>query len=295
MSNEGLLKVDKIDLVTEDELISDQRIRSILSKFAPILHQGILESNSFFMRSAGQKLSSAVPITNQALSLWERYYEISDKTINAARAGKLFVPAIDVSELELLMSGDFDENDSKQLAVQGSHTRKHRINLDKVIRVPVQPLDFRKLFFLVKPQAHLGGRLGNHTNQNNLYNAFIDLDVFVQDRFGRWVVDAIPGTTPGVDGPNWLEGTVYSPYNPIRTSISFNTTIKTNKSNSLKVIGENRFGMEFSCEIHHLDRIDQLDIPKDSRLRFFFWQLDTFLNNSALNRNGRFPLLEDSK
>ena len=135
----------------------------------------------------------------------------------------------------------------KQLALRGNRNRKFRVNLDEVIKAPIEPFEAKEVQFLVKPHAHLGGHGGiGAGGRPALYNAFVGLHTYAQDRFGRWVVDVIAGTTPGVDGPSWGEGPVYSPYMPARSSVWFNTSVEENKPNKLEVRGEGQFDMTFS-------------------------------------------------
>lgn len=271
-----------------DELISDEEIVDILSRFSPILHRGIAEANSFFMRSAGQKLTQAVPMTFEELNLWQKNQQIVDRTMQVANT--LYVPILDIEDQDLLErsdEGEFYSSSNKGLALRGGRGRKYRVNLDEVIHVPIQPLEPRNLQFLIKPHAHLGG-MGE---RNSLYNAFIGLDTFVLDEYNRWIVKAIPGTTPGVDGPNWGEGPVYSPYRPARSSVWFNTSVDTRKPNTLEVYGQGQFDLMFHCEIHHPEQLSQLEIPGDERLRFFFWQLGAFIKNRPLGNGGDFLAL----
>ena len=68
-----------------------------------------------------------------------------------------------------------------------------------------------------------------------------------------------------------------------------------NKPNKLEVRGEGQFDMTFHCEIHHAEKIDELKIPDDDRLRFFFWQLEPFIINSFLEGVGILPQLESGE
>jgi hypothetical protein len=271
------------ELGNYSNLISDDEIRQILIKFSPILHKGILESGSFFMRSANRSLTSAVLMTNEELALWQRYHRVIDNTTEEIRKGRLFVPEIDSpdqSRLDTTFNSDYYKNESQQLSLRTGHgSRNYRVNLDEVINVPIGLFDGQDAQFLVKPHAHLGGQSGGH---KSLYNAFIGLHTFVQDQFGRWVVDAIGGTTPNVDAPNWVDGPVYSPYMPARSSLWFNTSIDESKENVLSVTGKGQFDTMFHCEIHNPNKLNQLRVPNDGQLRFFFWQLNSFINNGGL-------------
>lgn len=281
------------------ELISDERIREIIERFLPILYRGISEANTFFMRSAGQTLAAAVPMRDEEINLWQRHHQVVDKTLEAAQKGKLYVPEIEIEDDKLLTTlyeNEEHRSSFTQLSLQGERGRKFRVNLDETIQAPIQPFDAQETLFLVRPHAHLGGRGGvDSGGRPALYNAFIGLDTYVQDRFGRWVIKPIAGTTPGVDGPSWVDGPAYSPYMPARSSVWFNTRIDEKKQNKLEVGGEGQFDMTFQCEIHHPGELDELEIPDNGRLRFFFWQLDSFLMNPALGNGGIFPLLESGK
>jgi len=278
------------------ELISDERIREILSKFSPILNKGISEAGTFHGRSAGQNLSSAVPMRDEELNLWQENYRVLDKTFEAAQKGRLFVPELEVRDEESLTAdydSELERSSMEQLSLRGNRNRKFRVNLDEVIQAPIEPFDAKETQFLVKPHAYLGGHGGMAAGRPALYNAFVGLDTYAQDKFGRWVVDVIAGTTPGVDGPSWGSGPVYSPYMPARSSVWFNTSVDETKPNKLEVWGEGQFDMMFHCEIHHPEDLDKLEIPDNARLKFFFWQLDPFISNSPLGSAGAFPLLED--
>ena len=283
----------------QEEIISDDRIREILAKFSPILYRGFADAGKFSMRSAGQKLADAVPMRDEEIDLWQKYHQVLDKTLSAAQKGKLFVPEILVKDDESLATIQEDQQEVsslKQLARRGHRNRKFRVNLDEVIKAPIEPFEAKEVQFLVKPHAHLGGGGGIAAGgRPALYNAFVGLHTYAQDRFGRWVVDVIAGTTPGVDGPSWGEGPVYSPYMPARSSVWFNTSVDENKPNKLEVRGEGQFDMTFHCEIHHAEKIDELKIPDDDRLRFFFWQLEPFIINSFLEGVGILPQLESGE
>lgn len=282
-----------------EDLISDDRIREILAQFSPILHNGIEEADKFFMRSAGQKLANAVPMRDEEIDLWQKHHQVIEKTLDAAQRGKLFVPEIEVRDKESLgtsFENETERSSLKQLSLRGDRNRKFRVNLDEVIKTPVEPFEAKEIQFLVKPHAHLGGGGGIAAGgRPTLYNAFVGLHTYAQDKFGRWVVDVIAGTTPGVDGPSWGEGPVYSPYMPARSSVWFNTSVEENKPNKLEVRGEGQFDMTFHCEIHHPEKIDELKIPDDDRLRFFFWQLEPFIINSSLEGAGMLPQLESGE
>lgn len=281
-----------------EDLISDERIREILAKFSPILHRGIEDAGKFFMRSAGQKLADAVPMRDEEIDLWQKHHRVIEKTLDSAQRGKLFVPEIEVKDEESLgtsFENETERSSLRQLSLRSDRNRKFRVNLDEVIKTPIEPFDAREVQFLVKPHAHLGGRGGMAGGRPALYNAFVGLHTYAQDKFGRWVLDVIAGTTPGVDGPSWGEGPVYSPYMPARSSVWFNTRLDENKSNKLEVGGEGQFDMTFHCEIHHPEKLDELVIPDNDRLRFFFWQLEPFIVNSSIVGGGVFPLLESGE
>lgn len=293
------LRVAKAAPYESEDLISDDRIREILAKFSPILYRGFADAGKFSMRSAGQKLTDAVPMRNEEIDLWQKYHQVLDKTLSAAQKGKLYVPEILVKDDESLTTIQEDQPEVSsltQLALRGHRNRKFRVNLDEVIKVPIEPFEAKEIQFLVKPHAHLGGGGGIAAGgRPTLYNAFVGLHTYAQDKFGRWVVDVIAGTTPGVDGPSWGEGPVYSPYMPAKSSVWFNTRLDENKSNKLEVGGEGQFDMTFHCEIHHPEKLDELVIPDNDKLRFFFWQLEPFIVNSSIVGGGVFPLLESGE
>lgn len=292
------LRIAKESTYKPKDLISDDRIREILARFSPILHRGIEDAGKFFMRSAGQKLTDAVSMKEEEIDLWQRHHQVIEKTLDAARKGKLYVPEIEVKDeesLETLYEDELGRSSLQQLSLRGNRNKRFRVNLDQVIKAPIEPFDAKEVQFLVKPHAHLGGRGGMAGGRPALYNAFVGLDTYAQDKFGRWVVDVIAGTTPGVDGPSWGEGPVYSPYMPARSSVWFNTRVEETKPNKLEVGGEGQFDMTFHCEIHHPEKLDELAIPDNDRLRFFFWQLEPFIINSSLGGVGSFPQLENGE
>lgn len=87
--------------------------------------------------------------------------------------------------IESLKPSDFSR------AVKAKDEQKDfRVNLDEVIHTSIEPFDPEGMQLFMKPHACFGGRGG----PGSLYNAFIAEDVYVQDRYGRWAVDQIPGT-----------------------------------------------------------------------------------------------------
>lgn len=289
--------IDRKDSRNHDELISDERIREILARFSPILQKGIADANTFFRHSIGEKLANTVPLTVEEAELWQKHYQIVDRTLKARNT--LFVPVLSTDDQSLLEPSEYtpdSRSQNKQIALRGSVGRKYRVNLDEVVHVPVQPAEPRNMRFLIKLHAHLGGMGSSYGGgKNSLYNAFIGFDTFIQDEYGRWILKSIPGTTPGVDGPNWGDGPVYSPYMPARASLWFNTHIDQRKPNTIGNNGESQFDQMFHCEIHHPELLGQLNVPKDKKLKFFFWQLNAFVKNPSLGNSLSFPMLTEGR
>lgn len=290
------IKVTPVDIVTgkevdirrEEHLISDDKIRQIIRRFAPILHKGITEAQTFFSKSIGNKYAYAVPMLEDEIELWNGLFGLESQVLEKAKKGLLFVPEVTSDDSRLLPSPEKPKpsTHSKALRIKGSGGKQFRVNLDKVVWVPILPFNPEGMKFFIKPRAHLGGR-GRAYGVGDLYNAFIAIDTYVQDSLGRWTVDQIPGT--GVH--SWDSGPVYSPLRPVGADVWFNTTIKPNRSNSLSISVDKPEYLMLHCDVHRRDELNRLQIPDDPRLKLFFWQLDRFMRPISIGQQKRPALL----
>ena len=258
------------------ELISDGEIRDILQRYAPILHEAISQAESFTYKLWGDKFANAVPMTAREVELWDGLYGVKERILEAAQAGKLFVPGSDLPDDKLLLPPieSLKPSDFSRAVKAKDEQKDFRVNLDEVIHTSIEPFDPEGMQLFMKPHACFGGRGG----PGSLYNAFIAEDVYVQDRYGRWAVDQIPGT--GVH--SWGGGPVFSPFNAGGADIWFNTRVEPEKKNSLAISVERPDYIMMSAKINHPDQLNDLPIPSEPKPRLFFWQLKRFVRDLGL-------------
>lgn len=270
--SEGRLPGESLINKDYSRLISDARIRQILKDFTPILHKAISEAGSFFSASVGRELSDAIPMGTDEIKLWDEIFGLTSLVSREFKQGKLFVPEAAADEPSLLETKYSREHPTftEQIARKGESFKKYRVNLEETVWVPVSPFNPDGMKFLIQLGDHLGGQ----TYGPGLYNAFVDIHIRLKDKNGRWVVDVIPGTTPGVDGPDWGKGPVYSPYCPYSIGLWFNTTVHPDKPNALHVTGIYENSSLLHADLNDSDSINQLKIPKDPLTRLFFWEVN---------------------
>lgn len=262
--------------------ITDARIRQILARFTPILYQGIAESDTFFARSSSQTIHSAVLMTDEEVGRWDEEFGIRERVSQDAR--RLFVPSMDQSDLEdLQRSAPINPLTGRTIAdesaPEAAEQERYRVNLNPAIFVPLENFDPKDMQFLIRVQAHLGGQL---YEKGSLYNAFIMLNTFVKDGKGKWAVKHIQRT----GNASWNRP-AYGPYTAQSIGLWFNTKVEPEKQNELTVRLNNGTNVMLGAEIHHPEQLDSLQIPQDREIRFFFWQLDKFVGNAALNEPQR--------
>lgn len=119
------------------------------------------------------------------------------------------------------------------------------------------------------------------SSPGQLYNAFIAVDTFVQDRLGRWVVQQIPGT----GNASWNEP-AYGIIRPVGADVWFNTSVKPDKPNTFEISVNRPDYVMTQCYINHPEELGSLKIPQDPRIKLFFWQLDRFLRHPSLGGRG---------
>lgn len=259
-----------------NELISDDEIRDLLQRYAPILHKAISQAGEFNYKLWGDKYANAVPMTPKEVELWDGLYGVKERILEAAQAGKLFVPESDVPDDMLLPPPNENPEPSdisRAIKPKGKQVG-YRVNLDEVIHTPIEPFDPEEMQLFMKPHACFGG----HGGQGSLYNAFIAEDVYVQDRHGRWAIGQIPGT--GVH--SWDSGPVFSPFNAGGADVWFNTRIEPEKRNSLEISVEKPEYVMMSAKINHPEKLGELLIPSEPKPRLFFWQLKRFVRDLGL-------------
>jgi hypothetical protein len=83
-------------------LISDDEIRDILQRYAPILNKAISQAENFTYKLWGDKFANAVPMTPKEVELWDGLYGVKERILEAAQEGKLFVPEFDLPDDKLL-------------------------------------------------------------------------------------------------------------------------------------------------------------------------------------------------
>ncbi|MCL5090837.1 MAG: hypothetical protein M1514_02385 [Patescibacteria group bacterium] len=297
--DEGVKKivVTSDDIVTgreiadprKEPLVSDDRVRQILQRFAPTLHKGIAEADTFFSRSVGDRYADATPMLEDEIELWDALFGLRHVISEKAEQGKLYIPEVVADDSRLLtppLGTQEPNNYSKELRVAGSGGRQFRVNLDRVVWTPILPFNPKDMRLYIKPRAHLGGQ-GRAYGEGVLYNAFIAIDTYVQDALGRWVVEQIPGT--GVH--SWDSGPVYSPLRPVGADVWFNTTVNQAKPNILTSSVDKPEYLMLHCDINHPEQLGNLPILKDQRLRLFFWQLDRFMRPISIGGHTRPALL----
>lgn len=274
----------------KEPLITDDRIRQILQRFAPIFHKGIAEADTFFSRSVGDRYADTTPMLGDEIELWDALFGLKHVISEMLKQGKLYVPEVMTDDSRLLMPppGTQEPNNySKELRIAGSGEKQFRVNLDRIVWTPILPFNLTKdMRLFIKPRAHLGGH-GRAYGEGVLHNAFIAVDTYVQDALGRWVVDQIPGT--GVH--SWDSGPVFSPTRPVGADVWFNTTINESKPNALSIFVDKPEYLMLHCDINHPDQLSRLAVPKDQRLRLLFWQLDRFMKPISIGGQTRPALL----
>lgn len=279
---DNVLSQPEFSAFKKDLPITDERIREILASFTPILYKGIVEADNFFAVTSSKTIHDAVPMDQEEIEQWDKEYHIQNK-IRRARES-LFVPAVSPEELaDLQRQYPIDPLTGKSPQTASALVPKedltYRVNLDPPVFVPLKPFDpDGREQFCIRPRAHLGGR---GPSPSSLYNAFIDIAMYVTDSKGNIVVRQIEGT-----GQTSWSRPSFGPFLPMTTSLWFNTHVDTEKPNRLKMEAKSDEEVMLRTDIHHPESIDILEIPKDRDIRFFFWQLDGLMGTQA-GRNPR--------
>ncbi len=267
---------------SSESLISDERIRQILQRFAPILHKGVAESETFISRSVGDRLADTTVMLKDEIELWDALFGLRHVISEKVKQGKLYVPEVIADDSNLLAppAGTQEpENYSKELKVAGSAGKQFRVNLDRVVWTSILPFNPNNMRFFIKPYAHLGGQLGIPYGEEALYNAFMGIEIYLQDALGRWVVEQMPNHP------------VFNPIKPVDSYVWFNTTIDRSKPNTLSISINQPAHLNLHCNINHPDQLSSLKIPKKQRLRLFFWQLERFMRPISIDGQTRPALL----
>lgn len=239
--------------------MSNQQILRALNAFGPILHAEIKQPRT------------SKPGKNQGgVANWRRY----DNSLQNA----LFMKPVEVAEwnnhygIEKLVS---EKANGGFLYVDGGISPKghgFRLNLEETVYDHrILQIDSSKIKFYLMAHAYVG-----YHRPGQAYNAFIGLDLHAKQN-GKWVLEQIPGT----GNASW-NSPVFSPMYIARASIWFNTSIKPELSNSV-VADENRrpYDSMHHGQIHVLETIDQIQVPNDPRLNFFFWQINRLMRPFA--------------
>lgn len=271
------------DTRTDEQLISDDRIREILAQFGTILHLGMTRSKEFQMVHHGYGKSDKVPMLEDETGLWEKYFKMRPHIATGVKEGTLYVPEVTI-----------DEGGSVTPTIPLTDENTFRINFSGKymddIPVPVSPLDSHNISYFITPTAEMtGGHIGDldgmpiTTTTDGLESASLGIEVTAQDSRGRWIYSNQPGLPKRMLIPDPLA----------RTVIRFNTYIEVGGPNhlrrdSLSCVDNSWHGW---CTINDLKTLDRLPIPDDPGLRLFFWQIDRFMPKEPLNPSPYFSLI----
>jgi|SRR3989304_7144013 len=165
--------------------VSDAEVRRVVKAFVPVLYKGMDVSETFNNVSIGDKYSQATPMEEEEIRLWDAIFGIRKSIYEKYNNGELYVPEISAKDKRLLASSDNIETEhsqSKQIIVEGGSDKKFRVNLDQTVETPIQPFDPKGMRYFISAKANLSGYTAK---KGELYNAFMSIDIYVQDRYGR--------------------------------------------------------------------------------------------------------------
>lgn len=221
--------------------VPNKTVRNILAVYAPILHAAIQDGGKFFSRSSAHEFKNVVPMTAPEVEAWMECFNVSG-IINSE---KLYIPTAETQE-----------------------PNGYRINLEEVKWMRIGNFDYNldRLQYYLQSYVYFGGH-GNVPNQ--IYNAFLSLNVYAKDERGRWIVRQIPGT----GNANWNRP-VFHPLCIASMGVWFNTNIDIERGNLIKVNYDKPNGIMFGIEIHKLEDVQSMEVLDNDRLRLFFWQLN---------------------
>lgn len=260
-----------------DFMISDERIRGTLQRFAPGLMSALTDSRPSFSFHLGLENKYASQMTAQQVDLWERHFGLVSHTRDAVKEGSLVVPDFTFDNSFLEKQGiSADGRRIYQIDYDRyQDPRKNGIQLDTKF-LPVTPVtDPTKLTYLVKPEIYFNKGFGD----DKLYSAGVDLKTYVQDENGIFAMEGgfIPENESGWNGIRELR-----PFVPASGDLNFNIKFEPDKSNTLKADRITAYRrLVLHCEIHDPERLEDLQIPDDPKLRFWFWQLDQLMTNTV--------------
>lgn len=267
--------VEQRNAPSTEPLISDERVKEILFRFGNVLHCAIEGAKGFSGLSYGFDNSKTVPMQEDEVRLWDRHFGIREHIEKGGREGQLFVA-------ETLVTGD------SRTPPPSSTTNRENIfemySSGQLYQVAMEPLNTKDVNYFVTPLAYMDGRfIGDLDGMpivsggEGLKRAVLAMQIRTQDAQGRWVYSRVPGTGShsrilGIDATATAE-------------LRFNTEIEPASPNELKVYPSHPGNSFAKASIHNLSILDQLDIPDDSQLRLFFWQLGRFV------KRDEFPML----
>ena len=256
----------------------DDIARSLLERVFPILEKGVENSSMFYMASSEGPDS---PIREDELAYWNQAFNLTNVVLEDTRAGKLFVPDLSIGKDRMIEGGSNPPvSDYQSTALVPLGGKRVRINLKpgkgtEISEGYIYPFRPEGMTLTIKPILHLSGRY----DPRGLYNAFMSFKFKVFSEHGLPVLDMIDGTQRVA---NWMKPEVYSPYSPINTSCWFNTTIDPSKSNGLGISIDKDRCLMINAQLHQGERISNLPIPENDKVKLFFWQANRFVNRLQL-------------
>ncbi|MDD5415963.1 MAG: hypothetical protein PHE48_03105 [Candidatus Daviesbacteria bacterium] len=269
-------------MITPDNelLISDQRIREILTSFGRLLHKAIRGAVGFRSLSYGGIHGEAVrPMLDDEVNLWDKHFNIRHLLEESVLANRLYALDVPADMLE-----DYQHSLISAVRPKPNDGRDYFITYQSGVSfwTPMVPLDSQDVKFMITPHVFFHGRfmakldgMSIAFQGEGLDNAVLDLEIHAQDAQERWVYSQSPGTSRNAG--------IFGIHDVAVSSIHFNRTIKRGHPNSLDLSSGVENGLLFVwCNIHKLGTLKDLVIPDDPGLRLYFWQLDRFMKNDAL-------------
>lgn len=263
--------------VQGEALISDERVRQILSRFGFKLHQAIRHSKDLTGNSHGIDGTTLRPMFGDELTLWDRHFNIQRKVEDGIASDSLQVASIIADE------------DSQATVDQSDTVETNLPEFQHRLRVASDPLETSSVQYYLTPFAYFQGRYMGDVmgvplamGGKGLQRAFVTMEVLAQDDKGRWLISRIPGTDPS--------SKLYGIHSVVSTGMRFNTSIEKRKPNLLEVDTGTPTDLMITCRLNNLGEINELDIPSDPNLRLFFWQLNRFMKKDLIDQTQIEPL-----